>query len=139
MCGALTRSFESRTATPPPGRCATSTQLPAALALLLNQCRSASSLSIRFLPLISLFPLFFCASLAATPVARASSKFVRRLRDHVGGRAGGEGRRDEPVEGLGPQSHLPVLLEIDVACHRLDVGDLRVGPVRELEDRERTA
>jgi transcriptional regulator with XRE-family HTH domain len=50
-CGVLARSFESRTATPPSGRCAISTHPAALLALLLNQSKPSRSVSIR--PLLS--------------------------------------------------------------------------------------
>src|SRR5487761_1251973 len=46
-CGVLARSFVSRTATPPSGRCAISTHPPVLLALLLNQRSPVRSVSIR--------------------------------------------------------------------------------------------
>src|ERR1700761_8451664 len=64
--GVLLRSLESRTATPPLGRCAISTQPAALLALLLNQCRPVRSVSIP--PLLSFVCGFHCVRLHSIDV-----------------------------------------------------------------------
>src|ERR1700743_2919102 len=84
-------------------------------------------------------PLFVGPAEATPPAATAPLKLACYLRDQVDGRGRGERRGPQAVECLYPRPHFPVLLQVEVAGHGLDVGDLRVGTIRELENRERAA
>ena len=79
-CGVLLRSLESRTATPPSGRCAISTHPAALLALLLNQRRPARSVSIR---------LSFHEFLRIFPNTSQSGELARYLLDQLDRRSRG--------------------------------------------------
>src|SRR6266699_2094718 len=97
--GVLPRSFESRTATPPSGRCAISTHPAALLALLLNQRSSVRSVSIR-LSFHWVFAVFLCTS--------RSVELVQHVLDQLDRRGRGQRRRAHPVECLGAGPHFPV-------------------------------
>src|SRR6185437_1961150 len=92
-CGALRASFESRSATPPPVRCATSTQPSELQKRLLNQLASGRSCVIR---------LSF----------HRSDNFSRKLADQIGRVGRRQGGRSQQIKRLGTSTYISFPLEI---------------------------
>src|ERR1700683_2362860 len=118
-CAALRTFLESRTATLPSARCATSTQ-PSELQARLRIHRAA------------------LGSCVIGVSFRWSNNFPGELADEVGGVGGGQTRRARQAKGLGPGTYGPLPLEVGLPGDTFRIYDIRVKSLRKFNDRERT-
>src|ERR1039458_4512190 len=123
-CGALLTSLESRNATRPLGRCATSTQPVTLEALLLNQRALVKS------GVIPTIPSMEVGAFVSGDVASHSFDEC----DCVGWR---QRCCPEQIENLRAGAHLGVSFQISVAGDALRVDHVLITALRELKDAER--